>query len=167
MTSWFVLSRSGRRAASPRALCPEVVRPRALGRGLVVGVQQLAAVDREAAAADARRQALAEGLQGLDARVEVVAPAVRETLPVAAARGAVARQRPERAPDPLERDAGRAARLDEREPAQDGAVVAALIPVGPRGRDQAPPLVEAQGRPRDPAARRDLADRELVGWHLT
>lgn len=52
--------------------------------GLVVGVEQSAGVDREAAAADAGREPVAERLQGGDLAVEVVAPATGEPLPVAA-----------------------------------------------------------------------------------
>src|SRR5687768_12451443 len=98
---------------------------------LVLRIEQLALVDREAAAADARRQAPAERLEGRDAAVEVGAPALREALPVAAGRDAVLGQRRERLVDPLQRDSRRLAGLDERDPAEHRALVAALVAVRP------------------------------------
>src|SRR5579884_1086235 len=65
---------SARRADEPAAVSPQVVRARAEGRGLVVGVEQAAAVERETATADAGGEAVAEGLQGHDPTVEVGAP---------------------------------------------------------------------------------------------
>ena len=130
----------------------------ALCFGLVVGVQQLALVDREAAAADAGGQALAQGLQGLDACVEVVTPAARQALPVAPARRSARRQARECGADLDERDAGGSACLDERDPAKNGSVVAALVAVRPGRGDQAATLVEAQRRGRDPASPGDVSD---------
>src|SRR5881392_4466013 len=149
-----------------RTVLSEVVRSCASGGCFVVGVEQVALVDREAAAADARRQAVAEGLESLDAGVEVVSPLVREALPVLAARRAPRGEAFERASDVGERHSRCSAGLDERDAAQDGAVVAALVAVGSRRLDQAMALVEPQRRGCDPASRRDLSDRELRS-HLT
>src|SRR5947208_14832030 len=104
-----------------RPVFREVVGTGAAIRGLVVGVEQVALVDREAAAADARRQAVAEGLQSLDAVVEVVAPLVREPLPVLAARGAASGEAVKCLADLGQRDSGCPAGLDERDPAQHGS----------------------------------------------
>jgi hypothetical protein len=139
---------------------------RAAGGGFVVGVEQVALVDREAAAPDARGQAVAEGLQRFDAPVEVVSPLVREALPVLAARRAPRGEAIERCADLGERDSGGAAGLDEGDPAQDGAVVASLVAVGAGRRDQALALVEAERGGADAAPRGDLAYRKLRS-HLT
>src|SRR5215470_14841717 len=115
--------------AGARFLCvaAEVVRAGApLGR-FVVGVQKVALVDREAAAADAGGQAVTQGLEGRDPCLEVLAPAVREALPVAAARRAVRGEAVEGVADLAERDPGGAACLDERDPPQDRALEAALV----------------------------------------
>ena len=72
----------------------------------------------------------------------------------------------ERGPDPLERDAGRLPRLDERDAAQRHARVAALVAVRAPRRDQPLALVEAERRLRDAAARGELADGQFP-CHLT
>src|SRR6188472_4709223 len=105
------------------------MRPGAALDGLVIRVEQVALVDRETAAADARGQPFAQRLQGRDPRVEVRSPAVREALPVAAAGGTLRRETIERRADLAQRDPGRTACLDEGDPAQDGPVVAALVAV--------------------------------------
>src|SRR5690606_10089909 len=56
--------------------------PRAGPSRLVVGVQQPAAVERQAAAADAAGQLVAQALEGGDAGVEALAPRLREPVPV-------------------------------------------------------------------------------------
>ena len=53
----------------------EVVRARTGSGRLVARVEELAGVDREAAAADAGREPVAERFEGGDAAVEVLAPA--------------------------------------------------------------------------------------------
>ena len=60
-----------------------------------------------------------------------------------------------------ERDPGRAAGLDERDPAQRRAVVAALVAAGAARLDQSLRLVEAERGGGDAAARGELADRQL------
>src|SRR5262245_9393129 len=74
--------------AEARFLCvaEQVVRAGAPRCRLVVGVQEVALVDREAAAPDAGGEAVPQGFEGRDPCFEVLTPAVREALPVAAAR---------------------------------------------------------------------------------
>src|SRR5919197_228205 len=134
--------------------------------GLVVGVEQRALVDRQAAAADARGEPVAHCLEGPDPAVEVLAPAAGEPFPVAARRGARGGERVERGPDPLERDPGGAAGLDQRDPAQDGTAVAPLVAVGSACREQALSLVEPERGRSNAAPGGELADRQLC-THLT
>ena len=148
------------------ASAQEVLRARALGGRLVLGVQELALVDRETAAADAGVEAVAERLQRGDPSLEVLAPALREPLPVAARGSAVRGKRRERGADAFERDARGAPGLDEGEAAEDGSFVAALVALRALGADQAFALVEPQRGGRDAASGRDLSDRQ-VGHHLT
>jgi hypothetical protein len=130
--------------------------------GLVVGVEQSAGVDREAAAAYAGREPVAERLQGGDLAVEVVAPATGEPLPVAARGSAVGGKRLERGADSLECDPGGAAGLDEGDPPKDRALVPALVSARSARGDQPLGLVEAERRGGDGAAGREFADRQLV-----
>jgi hypothetical protein len=139
------------------------VGPRAGRARLVVGIEQLAGVDRETAAADARGEATAKGLQRLDLTVDVGAPAPREPFPVAARGRAARRKRSERNADSLERDPRRATGLNQGDPAQDRTLVAALVAARATGGDQPFGFVEAQRRRRDAAAGRKLADGQLVG----
>jgi hypothetical protein len=164
--SWWTRPRLSARRLLPvlaPARADEVVRPRpALGR-LVVGVQKFAGVDGEAAATDAGRKPIAQRLQRGDPPVEVLPPAARESFPVAAVGRPLARECRQRGPDRLERDAGRASRLDERDAAEGSSLVAALVSRGSARTDQSFRLVEAECRRRDAAARRDFADCELPG----
>src|SRR5829696_1551698 len=93
-------------------------------RSFVVGVEQLAAVDRETTAADARVEPRAQRLERRDAALDVRTPAAREALPVTAGRRSVGRERLQRAPDPRQRDTGRPPRLHEGDSPQRRAVVA-------------------------------------------
>jgi hypothetical protein len=69
--------------------------------------------------------------------------------------------------DPLERNTRSAARLDERDPAKDGAAVTALVPARSACRDEPLRLVEAERRRSDTAPSRHFADRQLAFRHLT
>ena len=71
-------------------------------------------------------------------------------------------KRLERGADPLERDAGGAAGLDERDPPEGRALVPALVSARPSRGDQSLALVEAERRGGDAAAGGELADRQLV-----
>src|SRR6266498_331295 len=144
----------------------QVVRAAAEPSCLVVGIEQTARLEREAAAADARVEPSADRLERLDAHVELLAPAAREPLPVALRRRASLGKGVERATDPLERDAGGLARPHESHAAERDCGIAALVAVGSVSGDQALPLVEAERRLGDAAPVRELADRKFVR-HLT
>jgi hypothetical protein len=75
----------------------------------VTRIEQGARPQREAAAADARRQPAADRLERRNALVELAPPAPRQPLPVALRRLLARGQLVERGPDPLERDTGTSA----------------------------------------------------------
>src|SRR5215210_4008739 len=149
------------------AVALEVVGACAESGRLVLRIEQLAFVDREAAAPDACRQAAAEGLEHRDPAVEVGAPPLRQAFPVAAARDPVLGQSGERLVDLSQRDAGGLARLDESDSPEHRAVVAALVAVRPPRADEALLLVEAERGSADAAPPRQFADRQLIVRHLT
>ena len=140
----------------------EVVRATAEATRLVTGIQEVARLERQAAAADARRQPAADRPQRLDPRVELGDPAPREPLPVPLRRRLAGGERVERLLDPVERDAGLLAGLDERDAAQGRRDVAALVAVRPLGVDQPLALVEAERGLGNAAAGCELADRHLT-----
>jgi len=122
----------------------EVVRTRTAFSRLVVGVQKLAGVDRKATAADASREPVAERLQRRNSAVNVLAPAARQTLPVAAGRGAVRRKGHKGCTNPFEGNSRGAAGLNQRDPPKHGPLVSALVPRRSARDDQAFLLVEAE-----------------------
>jgi hypothetical protein len=134
---------------------------------LVVGIEQLAGVDRQTAAADAGREPVADRLERRDAVVNVLAPALGQPLPVAAVRGPVRRQGGKGRADPVERYTRRAAGLDQRDPPQHGSLVAALVPGRSLRDDQPFTFVETERRRCHAAAGCNLADRQLSGHLLT
>src|SRR4051794_33015279 len=112
-----------RNLRGPRVAHP-VPRPRTVSRGAVARVGQLAAAEREAAAADALGQPLAQALELGYARVDAGGPRTGELRPVRAGRRAVLGQLRElRAhfvegqPDPLREH-------DEGDPPDHRALVA-------------------------------------------
>jgi hypothetical protein len=147
----------------------EAARPGALAAELVVRVGEDAPVDRQAAAADALAELVAQLLQAVDPLLQLFVPPLGEALPVLAGRGATVGELAQggahlgqRDPDPL-RDP------DQGDPPKGVAVVPALVARGTPARDQALPLVEVEGRDRHAAAGRELPDRELLvrpGWLL-
>src|SRR5262245_34895499 len=141
----------------------QIVRTPTEDSRLVVGIEQPARLERETAAADARRQAIADRLQRLDPLVELAPPGVRELRPVALGRRLARRERVERSADAFEWDSGGLARLNEGDAAQRRTGIPALVALGALGGDEPLPLVEAEGRLRDAAAGRKLTDRQ----HLT
>src|SRR5689334_2349733 len=157
---------SARQASSTRGDSTEIVGASAERTRLVLGIEQCAGAEREAAAADACRQPPANRLERRDALVELARPAAREALPVALRRRLAGGQPVECGPDPLERDSGGLARLHERDAAQGDRREAALVALRPPRRDQALALVEAQRRLRDAAAVGELPDRQFP-CHLT
>jgi hypothetical protein len=126
------------------AVSLEIARARTVPGRLVVGIEELAGVDREAAAADAGREPVAERLESGDALVDVVTPAAGQPLPVAAGRGAVRGKGRKSCTDPSEGNSRRAARLDQRDPPKDGPLVSALVSSCSARDDQAFLLVEAE-----------------------
>src|SRR5690606_17936280 len=136
---------------------------RAFGAEAVVGVGEGAAVEGEAAAADAVGEVVAEPLELLDAVVELAAPGGRQVGPVVAGRGAAFRQFGEGRLDGLERYAEPLGEPDEGDPAEGVAGVTALVARRAPAADQALRLVEVQGRHGDAAALGELADGEFSG----
>src|SRR5690606_15800382 len=136
----------------------------ALG-GAVVGVEHAADVEREAAAADAGVEVVAEALEERDALVEERAPAGGEPFPLARRGGAFLGEGGERGADVVEGEADTLRGLDEGEAAEDVATVAALVAGVAGGGDQTAVLVEAQRRGGEAGARGGLADREEVVCH--
>src|SRR6185312_13654601 len=105
----------------------EAPRPRPVLAEAVVRVDEAAAVDREAAAADAAGEVVAQLLETPDAVVELLAPLRGELLPVGAGRGAPVGQGVERGPDLGQRDADALRDADERQPSEHLAAEAALV----------------------------------------
>jgi hypothetical protein len=79
-------------SGAERAVADPVSRPRPEPRRPVLGVGQLAAVERQAPAPDALRQPELDALELCDLGVDASGPAAREARPVAAGRRAVRRQ---------------------------------------------------------------------------
>src|SRR5262249_12442584 len=98
---------------------------------LVVGIEQPAAIDREATATNARRETVPKRLQRFDALVQIPVPAPRKPLPVAPRRRSAGRERVERSADLIERYSRGLARLDQRDSTENCAVVAALVAARP------------------------------------
>src|SRR6266576_2648700 len=130
---------------------------------LVIRVEQLAGVDREATAADAGREPAAKRLERGNATVDVLAPAAGQPLPIAAVRGSVRRKRRKGCTNPFEGNPRGAPSLDQRDPPKDGPLVSALVSSRAARNDQAFFLVEAESRGSNPAAGSDFTDRQLIG----
>jgi hypothetical protein len=90
-------------SAAERAVADPVARSGAPGAGAVVGVRETAAIEREAAAADALGQADLEALELGDSMVDPRGPPLGEARPVTAGRRAIRRQLGELRPDLIER----------------------------------------------------------------
>jgi hypothetical protein len=112
---------------------------------LVVRVQQLAGVDREATAADAGREPVAKPLKRGNATVDVLAPTAGQPLPVAAGRGPVHRKRRKRRTNPFEGNSRGTSSLDQRDPPKHCPLVATLVSRRSARNNQAFFLVEAKG----------------------
>ena len=123
----------------------EVVRTRTGFGRLVVRVEKLAGVDREASAADAGREPVAECFEGGDAAVDVLAPTAGQPLPVASVRCAVSRQSRKGSTDPVEGNSRGTPGLNQRDPPKHGPLVAALVSRRSARHEQAFFLVEAEG----------------------
>src|SRR5262249_49088767 len=123
-----------------------------------------ARLQRQTAAADAGRQAVADRFERRDPRIELGAPRAREPLPIALRRLLSRGEAVEGGTDPPERDAGRLPRLDQGDAAKRDSRVAALVPAGPPRNDQALALVETEGRGGHSAAPRQLCDRQRLSY---
>src|SRR3954451_22298824 len=142
-------------------------RSRPPARGPVVAVVQGAGAQAQAAAADAAVELVAEPLETFDLGIDARPPAAGEPCPVRARGRPAFRQRGQRLGDLLQAQADPLRGPDEGHPAQGGAGIAALVPAGPLGMDQALVLVVAQGRGGDPRPGGDLTDRQGSNGHDT
>lgn len=130
----------------------------------VVRVGQRTVLQREAAAADAVRQMIAQAPELGDALVEFGAPGLGEPGPVLAVGRALLRQLGEGVADAGERDPDALRGAHEGHPAQRVAAVAALVAGGAAAGDQALGLVEVERGDGHAAARGELADGEFVDF---
>ena len=121
------------------------------------GVHDAAFREREAAAADAAAERVAEPLQLGDALVDACAPRAGEPRPVGARRHGVVRQLGELGADLLEREADLLREYDERDAPEHSARIAAMPRFGPPRLDEALLFVETKRRGGDPGAARNLA----------
>src|SRR4029079_96539 len=132
-------------------------------RGVVARVRQLAAVEREAAAADALRQPELEALELGDPLVDPRLPRRGEPRPVAPAGSVVRRELGQLVSDLVEGHAEALGEDDERDPAQHGAWIAPMPGARALRGDETALLVEPQRGRGDAAATGDFADRQDVG----
>src|SRR5690606_38927799 len=132
-------------AASFVLVADEVAGPAAVLSGVVVGVEQAAGPQRQAAAADAAVEAVAQALDEGDLLVEAGAPGARDAGPVVLGGGARVGQLGQGVADLVEGQAHPLGDPDERDPAQHVALVAALVAGGAGRRDEPLGLVVAQG----------------------
>src|SRR5690606_27106382 len=126
----------------------------------VAGVKDMATLQRETPTADAVVEAAPQPLEFRDARVHALRPQAGEPCPLRRARRAVRRERRERASDLLEREPHALGEHDERDAPDHPAPIAPVPRRGPLREQEPALLIEAQGRRRDPAARREFADGE-------
>src|SRR5919202_726397 len=158
-------SSDGARATQSRLLAriadPEP-RTRATRANSVAGVRELAAAEREAAAADAFGEPLLEPLELGDALVDAAAPSGGELRPVGAGRHPVGRQLRQLLADLIEREAHALREHDERHTPNDRPVKAAVAGRRPLRPDEPALLVETERRGGNAAARGDLPDRQKL-----
>lgn len=128
----------------------------------VVRVGQLARLHRQAPAADAVVQRVAEPFQPSDPGLDGGTPGARESRPVRLGRGPFLRQRGEGSSDLRERDADALRGTDEADPAEHFAVVATLIAGVPGGGDQAFALIEMQSRDGNTSPPSDFAGSQVM-----
>ena len=125
------------------------------------GVGQGAGLEAQAAAADAAVQPVAEPLDPLDLLVEARPPGLAEPGPVGLGRHPAVGQGGQRVADLLEAEPDPLRRADERDPAQRGLLVAALVARRTHRGDQPLRLVEPDRRRRHARPLGELADRQL------
>ena len=103
-----------------RPVADPVARARPEARGAVSRVREPAALERQAATADALGEAALEPFELADPLIDATAPAAREPRPVAAVGNPVGRQLGELVADLLEGEADSLREDDKGDPAQDG-----------------------------------------------
>src|SRR5207253_1094619 len=130
------------------------------GGGAVFGVVEGAAVEREAAAADAAVEAVAHSFEQGDPGFEAVADSAADRLPVLARGGAAEGEAGELFLDLAEGEAEALGYQGEGQAADVGAQEAALVAGGADGREQALRLVEADGGDGEAGAAGEFADGE-------
>jgi len=137
-------------------------RARAFGGQPIVAVEELALVERQAAAADAPGYAVAQALQLPDPMVEIGCPQPRDFHPVLPVGNVVGRQPRQHLADLGEWNADLLGDLDNRDAPQHVLAIAPLVAAGAVARDQPLGFIEMQGRDGHAGAARDLADREFL-----
>src|SRR5712692_1330942 len=142
------------------AVADPVARTRSQPRCPVAGIGELAALERETAAPDARCQANPEPLELREPLINPRRPGARQARPLPAGRHPVRRKASKLLPDLLERQPDPLGEHDERDSPEHRPGVAAVARAGPFGPDQAPVVVEPKCRGGNSAAAGDLADGE-------
>ncbi len=140
----------------------QVARPWTEVGGAVARVAEPAPVERQAAAADAGVELVAQALEEADALLQHRSPGGGKPLPVARAEAVVSGQGGQGLADLLESEPHPLGDLDERHPPEDGSAEPALPAVGPVRPDESPLLVEPQRGDVDPGAGGDRANGEIV-----
>src|SRR2546430_438586 len=153
--------RASRRLAL-RPFSDPVARSRSQSCRAVGRIGELAAAERETAAADAFRKPGLQALELRDALVDTRGPASREARPVPPGRRALRRQLGELCADLLERQADPLGEDDERDAPQRRPREAPVPGARALGLDEAALLVEAQRRSGDAAAARNLLNGQQV-----
>lgn len=139
-----------------------VARPWTEAARSVVRVREPAAVQGQAPAADALGESRPQALELGDALVNPRSPRGREPRPVAACGRTIGGEPAELGADLIEREADSLREDDEGNAAQYGAGEAPVTRARTFRGDQTALLVEAKRGGRDPAAPRELADRQGV-----
>src|SRR3954451_1959327 len=132
----------------------------ALASGYVIRIAQRTILDRQAAAADAAGQAVAEQRQALDPVIKPPAPARPDRPPVFGGRNLISGQHSQRLFDLGKWDAELLSDLDDRYLPQHRAQIAPLIAVRPPRRDEPFGFIEVDRRHGDAAAFGNLANRQ-------
>ena len=156
------LHREGRERPSGarRAVADPVPRTRAEACSAIVRVGETAAVEGQAAAADAALEPGPQQLELGDPSIDARDPGARQTRPVPPGGRAVGGELGELRADLLERQPDALRKHDEGDSAEHRPPVAAVSRARSLRGDQASLLIEAKRRRSHAAAPRDLADRQ-------
>lgn len=143
-------------------------RPGAEPRGPIGRVEHRTGLEREAPAADASGEIVAQAGQLADPIVDALDPPLRQGGPIVAARSPIGRKTVELPPDLVEAEPDPLRKSDEGDAPQDVSWEAAMPGGRALGRDEIALFVVAQGGWGDPAACSDVADAQsfiVWGWH--